>query len=130
MQLLFVVFAAIIAIGMVYNNARIALATRSRDLATLRILGFTRGEVAVVLLGEQAVQLVLGVALGLPLGDLFGAGIIRMIPADLFRIPAVLSPGALVQASTVVMVAGLLSAAIVRRQADQLDLVSVLKARD
>jgi putative ABC transport system permease protein len=129
-QELFVFFAAIIAIGMVFNNARIALAVRSRDLATLRILGFTRGEVAVVLLGEQAVQLVLGVLVGLPLGALFGAGVLALIPVDLFRIPAVLSLGAMVQGALVVLVAGAGSAFMVRRQADRLDLVSVLKARD
>jgi NADPH:quinone reductase-like Zn-dependent oxidoreductase len=62
MTVLLAVFAGIISVGMVFNNARIALAVRSRDLATLRILGFTRGEVAVVLLGEQGLQLVIGVA--------------------------------------------------------------------
>jgi putative ABC transport system permease protein len=129
-QVVLIIFAATIAVGMVFNNARIALAVRARDLATLRILGFTRGEVAVVLLGEQAVQLVLGVAVGLPLGFLFGAGVLALVPQELFRLPVSLAPSSLVLAASVVLVAGFLSALAVRREADRLDLVSVLKARD
>ena len=127
---LFGAFAAIIAIGMVFNNARIALATRSRDLATLRILGFTRSEVAVVLVGEQAIQLVVGVAAGLPLGYALGAVMLGVIPQELFRVPAVLSVPSLVEAATVVFVSGFACAVWVRREADRLDLVAVLKARD
>jgi putative ABC transport system permease protein len=130
MTVLLAAFASVIAVGMVFNNARIALAVRSRDLATLRILGFTRGEVATVLLGEQAVQLVLGVAIGLPLGHALGAAVLRSIPPDLFRVPAVLSPASLVQAAAVVLLSGLACALWVRREANRLDLVSVLKARD
>ena len=130
MTLLLAVFASIISVGMVFNNARIALAVRSRDLATLRILGFTRGEVAVVLLGEQAIQLVLGVAVGLPLGYYLGAAVLASIPPELFRVTAVLAPGSLVQAASVVLLSGFGCALWVRREADRLDLVSVLKARD
>jgi putative ABC transport system permease protein len=130
MTVLLAIFASVIAVGMVFNNARIALAARSRDLATMRILGFTRGEVAMVLLGEQAVQLVLGVAAGLPLGYALGAAIIAATPPELFRMPAVLSAGSIAQAVLVVWASGLLCALIVRREADRLDLVSVLKARD
>ena len=130
MTILLALFASVIAVGMVFNNARIALAVRSRDLATLRILGFTRGEVATVLLGEQAIQLVLGVALGLPLGYGLGAAVLRSIPPELFRVPAVLSATSLAQAATVVLGSGFACALWVRREADRLDLVSVLKARD
>ncbi len=124
------IFAAIIAVGLVFNNARIALAVRARDLATLRILGFSRGEVATVLLGEQALQLVLGVALGLPLGWAMGAAMLASIPPDLFRVPAWLSPGSLIEAALVVLLSGFACALYVRREADRLDLVAVLKARD
>jgi putative ABC transport system permease protein len=130
MTVLLAIFASVIAVGMVFNNARIALAVRSRDLATMRILGFTRGEVAAVLLGEQAIQLVLGVAVGVPLGYGLGAAMLAAVPPELFRIPAVLSAGSAVQAVVVVWSSGLACALLVRRQADRLDLVSVLKARD
>ena len=75
MQVILAVFAAAIAVGVVYNNARIAFELRSRDLATMRILGFTRGELAVVLLGEQAIQVVLGVGPGLYLGRAIGGAL-------------------------------------------------------
>jgi putative ABC transport system permease protein len=127
---LLAIFASVIAVGMVFNNTRIALAVRSRDLATMRILGFTRGEVATVLLGEQAVQIVLGIAVGLPLGYALGAAVLASIPPELFRMPAVLTAGAVAQAATVVLASGLGCALWVRREADRLDLVSVLKARD
>ena len=43
-----------IAFGVIYNNMRIALSERNRELASLRVLGFHRGEVAYILLGELA----------------------------------------------------------------------------
>ncbi len=129
-QLILGIFAGVIAVGVVFNNARIALSMRSRDLATLRILGFTRGEVALVLLGEQAVQLIVGVAVGLPLGRFLGARTLASVPPELFRIPVVLSVGWQAAAAAVVLLSGLFSALLVRLEADRLDIVAVLKARD
>ena len=129
-QLVLALFAAVIAVGVVFNNARIALSMRGRDLATLRILGFRRGEVALVLLGEQAVQVLLGVAVGLPLGRFLGGRMLASVPPELFRIPVVLSAGWQAAAAAVVLSSGLASALLVRREADRLDLVAVLKARD
>jgi putative ABC transport system permease protein len=123
-------FATAIAVGVVYNNARIALETRSRDLATMRILGFTRGELAAVLLGEQAIQVILGIAPGLILGREIGGLWLSTVDRELLRIPLTLSPSSYVAAICVVALAALVSALIVRRQSDQLDLVAVLKARD
>lgn len=130
LELVLAVFAAAIAVGVVYNNARIAYEIRSRDLATMRILGFTRGELAVVLLGEQAIQVVLGVPLGLYLGRLIGGLSLSTIDRELLRIPVAVAPTSYVSAACVVLLAALVSALIVRRQSDRLDLVAVLKARD
>jgi putative ABC transport system permease protein len=130
MQILLSMFAAAIAIGVVYNNARIALELRSRDLATLRILGFTRGELAVVLLGEQAVQIVLGVVGGLFIGKRMGAVVIASVDREMIRVPVLLSFASYAVAICVVLLAALASALLVRRRADRLDLVAVLKARD
>lgn len=124
------VFAAAIAVGVIYNNARIALEVRSRDLATLRILGFTRGELAVVLLGEQAIQVVLGIGPGLWLGRAIGKLSLASIDRELIRIPLDIRPASFVAAVCVVLLAALTSALVVRRRADRLDLVAVLKARD
>jgi putative ABC transport system permease protein len=130
LQVLLALFAAAIAVGVVYNNARIALEERRRDLATLRILGFTRGELALVLLGEQSIQLLLGIAPGLVLGRWFGAVALASVDRELLRIPATLSPASQVAAVCVAVLAAFVSALRVRRQSDRLDLVAVLKARD
>ena len=129
-QVVLAAFAAAIAVGVVYNNARIAFETRSRDLATMRILGFTRGELAFVLLGEQAIQVALGVVPGLPLGKLLGAASLATIDKELLRVPVFVATGSYVRAACVVLLAALFSALLVRRRSDRLDLVSVLKARD
>lgn len=130
LQLLLSVFAAAIAVGVVYNNARIALELRSRDLATLRILGFTRAELAVVLLGEQAIQIVLGIAAGAYLGRRIGGLVISTLDRELIRVPISLSARSYVAGLSVVVLAALASALLVRRRSDRLDLVAVLKARD
>jgi len=129
-QVVLAVFAAAIAVGVVYNNARIALEVRSRDLATMRILGFTRGELALVLLGEQAIQILLGLPLGLYLGRAIGGLSLSSIDRELLRIPLTLQPSSYLVAVFVVLFAAVASALIVRRQSDRLDLVAVLKARD
>jgi putative ABC transport system permease protein len=130
MQIILALFASAIAVGVVYNNARIALEVRSRDLATLRILGFTRGELAVVLLTEQALQVLLGLAPGIWLGKWMTASTLRSVDPELIRIPFVLSPASQVAAVCVVTFAALVSSLVVRRRSDRLDLVGVLKARD
>ena len=130
LDLVLAIFATAIAVGVVYNNARIALEVRSRDLATMRILGFTRGELAVVLLGEQAIQVLLGIAPGLYLGRAIGGLSVSTIDRDLIRIPVSVAPASYVGAACVVLLAALLSTLVVRRQSDRLDLVAVLKARD
>jgi putative ABC transport system permease protein len=130
MQVILAVFSAAIAVGVVYNNARIAFELRSRDLATMRILGFTRGELAVVLLSEQAIQVLLGLGPGLYLGRLIGGLSLGTIDRELLRIPLTVSPASYLGAACVVLLAALLSALVVRRQSDRLDLVAVLKARD
>jgi len=130
MSVVLALFAAVIAVGVVYNNARIALETRSRDLATMRILGFTRAELAAVLLGEQSVQIVLGVLPGLALGRALGQLWLSTIDPEMLRVPTILHPSSYAAAACVVGAAAVVSALIVRRRSDRLDLVSVLKARD
>jgi putative ABC transport system permease protein len=123
-------FAAVIAIGVVYNNARIALQERSWELATLRVLGFTRGEVSVFLLGELAIELLAALPLGCVLGYLLSWAIIALGTHDLIAIPIVVAPRTYAFAAVVIVVAGVVSALIVRRRIDQLDLVGVLKTRE
>lgn len=122
--------AGSIAVGVIYNNARIALAERSRELASLRVLGFSRAEIAYILLGELALVTLLAI----PVGFLVGTGLIVVIvqgvESDLYRIPLIIVPGVYAFAAAVVVLATLLSGLIVARQLVRLDLVSVLKTRE
>jgi putative ABC transport system permease protein len=125
-----VIFAGIIAFGVVYNAARIALSERSRDLASLRVLGFTRAEISSILLGELAVVTTAAIPLGLALGYGFAAWLVVAFDTELYRFPLVVSARTYLFATSGVVVATILSALVVRRRLDQLDLVAVLKTRE
>jgi putative ABC transport system permease protein len=130
MTLLLTAFAAVIAVGVVYNNARVALSVRSRDLASLRVLGFTRGEISRVLLGEMAVQILLALLPGMLLGNLFVRGVASTLDPERYRLPLTISTQSYTIAALVVLVAGAASALLVRRRLDHLDLIGVLKTRE
>jgi putative ABC transport system permease protein len=130
MQVVYVLFAAVIAFGIVYNSARISLAERSRELATLRVIGFTRGEISYVLLGEFAIIAAVAVPLGLVLGYGFVAFVVHAMSTEMFRLPLVVSRGTCAFAATTIVIATAVSALVVRRRLDRLDLVEVLKTRE
>lgn len=123
-------FALTIAIGVVYNSARVALQERAWDLASLRVLGFTRAEVSRLLLGEIAAELLIALPIGLWLG--YGAVLllVGLYETEMFQIPAVIAPRSYALATLGVVAAAALSAFIVRGKIDRLDLVAVLKARE
>jgi putative ABC transport system permease protein len=123
-------FASVVTIGVVYNSARVILAERARELASLRVLGFTRREVSGVLLGELGVQLVLAVPIGCGLGYFFAFSAIQNVDAELYRFPLIINPGTYLLAVSVVLVAGVATGLLVRRKIDHLDLVAVLKTRE
>ena len=125
-----VIFAVIIASGVVYNAARVALAERGRELASLRVLGFTRREVAVMLLGEQALLTVVAIPLGLGAGRLLCWLVVTRFTSDLFRLPLVISDVTRLFAVAVLCLAATGSAFIVWRRIQRLDLVAVLKTRE
>jgi len=127
---LVVMFASIIAIGVVYNGARIALSERGRELASLRVLGFTTREVGTLLLGEQAVLTLLAVPLGCLLGWLFGGYLVHAFESEHYRVPLVTNAVTYVFASGVVLLASAGAGALMYRRAARLDLVAVLKTRE
>jgi putative ABC transport system permease protein len=129
MTLLITLFAATITIGVVYNNARVALSVRARDLASLRVLGFHRSEISTILLGELAVQ----VLLALPIGMWFGVVLIHALASNVdpetYRLPILVTSRSYAYAALVALVASAVSALLVRRKLDRLDLIGVLKTR-
>jgi len=130
MQAIYVVFAAVIAFGVVYNTARISLSERSRELATLRVIGFTRAEVSYILLGELALVTLVAVPAGLALGYVFAGLLVAAMNSEMFRIPLVIAPRTYAFAAVVIVVATAVSAMVVRHRLDHLDLVEVLKTRE
>jgi putative ABC transport system permease protein len=130
MASIYTALAAVIAFGVVYNSARISLSERARELASLRVLGFTRGEVLRILLLELALLTLIAQ----PPGWVVGCGLTWImktnLAGDLMRVRLVVENSTYVLSSVIVIAAAILSALIVRRRIDQLDLVAVLKTRD
>jgi putative ABC transport system permease protein len=126
----FVVFACALAIGVIYNATRVALSERGRELATLRVLGFTRWEISYILLGEAALLMLVA----LPFGCLAGLGLVwvmaQSFETELYRLAFVIYPSTYGKAVLIVLAASAVSAALVRRRLDRLDLVAVLKTRE
>lgn len=129
MTMVLVFFASVIAVGIVYNNARVSLSMRSRDLASMRVLGFSRREISSILLGELAVQVLLALPIGMWMGAEAAEALLAIDPEN-FRMPAVISSKTYAFAGLVTMVAALASGLLVRRKLDRLDLIGVLKTRE
>ncbi|MGE5198698.1 MAG: ABC transporter permease, partial [Rhodospirillaceae bacterium] len=130
MLAVYVFFAGIIAFGVVYNNARISLAERSRELATLRVIGFSRGEVSYILLGELAVVTLVALPVGCLMGYAMAASMMSILETELWRLPFIILPRTYAFAVITSMGATIVSALIVRSRLDRLDLVAVLKLRE
>jgi putative ABC transport system permease protein len=127
-QSIYLTFATVVAFGVVYNNARISLAERARELATLRVIGFSQREVGSVLVTELVILALLAMPLGLLLGTGFATGIISMVNTETVRLPLVLTAHNYAFATLVVTIASTLSAILVLRNLKHLNLVSALKA--
>ena len=123
-------FAAIIAFGVVYNSARVSLSERERELASLRVLGFTLQEISLILLGELAILTVAALPLGAVIGYALGALIMAGFNNEVYRLSFAVSPATMAWSFLVVVAASIISGLVVRRRLDTLDLVAVLKARE
>ena len=123
-------FAMLIVVGVAYTSARISLSERSRDLASMRVLGFRKEEAGFVLVGEQAVLAILAVPLGLVLGMALSSYIASQFSSDMFMIPAAVSNRTLAEGVIVLAIAAAATAILIRRSADRLNLVRALKTRE
>lgn len=123
-------FAVIVAFGIIYNGARISLSERTRDLATLRVLGFTRREVAAVLIGELALLTLLAILPGLFIGTELARLIIHTASTETVRIPLILTNRTYATAALIVLASSALSFAAVARRVARLDLLAVMKANE
>jgi putative ABC transport system permease protein len=124
------IFAGAIAFGVVYNAARVALSERSRELASLRVLGFSRSEISLILLGELAVLTLAALPVGGAFGYLLSAAIVSTVQSEVYRFPLYITRQAVAWAFLGIIAAALVSGLMVRRKLDNLDLVAVLKIRE
>ena len=125
-----VIFAIIIAFGVVYNSARVSLSEHSRELASLRVLGFSKSEISEILLGELAVLTAIALPIGTVIGWLLGELIMRSLSNEMYRLTFEVVPSTIAWAWLTTIGASLASAFVVRRRLDRLDLIAVLKTSE
>ncbi len=125
-----VLFSSVIAIGVVYNAARISLSERSRDLASLRVLGFSSMEISVILLGELAAVTLVAIPIGIVCGRGLSWLTLALLDNELYRIPLIIEPSTYAASVLVILVASLLSGILVQRRLRRLDLVGALKVSE
>lgn len=130
MNSIYIAIAVLITIGVTYNAARIQLSERARELASLRILGFDRGEVSYILVGEMMLIALMAQPVGWLIGAWIANAMTNAFTSDLYAIPLVLKPDTFALGSLVVLCAAFASAMIVRRRLDRLNLVAVMKTRE
>jgi len=126
----FIVFSCTLAFGVTYNAARISLSERGRELATLRVLGFTRAEISYILLGEVALLTFIALPLGCLAGFALASLIVQAFETELYRVPFVILASTYGWAMLIGLAAAAVSALLVRRRVDRLDLIAVLKTRE
>jgi putative ABC transport system permease protein len=122
--------AGAITLGIVYNAARITLSERTRELASLRVLGFTRAEISRILLGELAMLVMIAIPIGFAVGWWLALQWAAQAPRELFLVPVVISPRNLALSASVVLGSAILTGLIVRRRLDSLDLIAALKTNE
>ena len=125
-----VFFSSIIALAVIYNGARIALSERGRELASLRVLGFSKQEVAILLFSEQGLITLIAIPLGWLLGYWMSWAMVSAFVTESYRIPFIVDGGTFAFSAAATVIAGLVSSLIVRRRLNRYDLISVLKTRD
>ncbi len=130
MGAIYTLIGVLIAIGVVYNAARIQLSERSYELASLRVLGFSRGEVAFVLVGEMMLLTLIAIPIGWVVGTWLAVGLVGAMSTDLVQIPFHITRRTYALAAVAVFLAALASVMMVRRRLDRVDLAMALKARD
>ena len=122
--------ASLVAFGIIYNTARISFSESMRDLASLRVIGFTKGEASYVLLGELAVVVLVALPLGALMGYFLSFAISAGFSTDIYQVPSVFNPSGYGTAVLVVLAASIVSGWIVKRDVDRVDLVEALKIKE
>jgi len=123
-------FAALIAFGVIYNSALISFTERARDLATMRVMGFSRGETSAVMLIELLVITIAAIPVGIPIGYAFSYALTSAMDTDSHRFPLVVSRSAVAYSIMIVVLSAIASSVVVLKMLKELDLISVLKVKE
>lgn len=127
---MFVGLAAVLAFGVTYNCTRIALSERARELATLRVLGFSKGQISYVLLGEVIFLILIGLPMGCGVGWLPVLTMANAFDTEMYRVPLVIETSTYGFSIVLVIISTAISAMIVRSRVNRLDFIKVLKTRE
>ncbi len=130
MRYIISLFACLIAFGVLYNFSKISIAEKTREFATLRVLGFSRREVSLIFFGEQILLLLLAIPFGLFIGYHLATAMGMFYQTELFRIPIIISPSTYLISTTSILVTSIISGVAAYRQLKNLDLIDVLKSRE
>lgn len=129
-QAVYYIFSVIISFGVVYNSARIALSERGRDLATLRVLGFTIGEVSGIFISELGLLTLAALGPGLALGRWLAEAVIESAASEVMRFPVVITGRTCALSAAVVVISSAFSFFVARRRIASLDLPGALKSAE
>lgn len=125
-----VFFGIITGFAIVYNSSLITLSERSRDLATMMVLGMTPQEVLSVVTFEQWFISFFAMLAGIPVTNLFHIGVSEAISNDAYTMPTSVDNIAFIMAFLFSVLSIWIAQKAASRKVKTLDLVEVLKARE
>jgi len=123
-------FAVILGIAIIYNTSVMTLNERQREMASLRVLGYSKGEVAGLIRKETWLQAVIGIVLGLPSGKAVATAYLASATTEMYSLPAVIYPRSYLMVAIVAFIFVWLGQNLSIRKAGKLDMVEVLKNRE
>ncbi len=125
---LVVFFSAALAFIVIFNLTNINLAERSREIATVEVLGFYPKETESYVLKENLLLSAFAALLGLPLGKLFHLLVMSMVKIDLIHFNNVVHPLSYILAFIGTILFALIINRIMRRSIDKINMAESLKA--
>lgn len=125
-----IVSAAALAFIVLYNLTNINVSERVREIASLKVLGFTRREVYSYIFREILLLAVVGDALGMVLGTHLASFVVTTAEVDYVMFGRTIHPASYVYAFALTLVFSGIVVLILRRKLDHVDMVESLKSVD
>ncbi len=125
-----ITLSCIMGFAIIYNTTTISIMERKRELASLRIMGFTNKKVSELIFNENTAVSVMGLIVGMPLGRFMGVQMLNYVPEDMMSLPLVIFPKTYVLAAVTVALFVILAQMANMRRISRMDLVEVMKSRE